>query len=126
MLRFKHGCRDLQDRIPQPYSFLEKDTRLRECEYGDKIQPKKNWDLKDFIDRSYPGSESYRDVKPEYEKFVEDVKKTNPNGYIAVLSHQAPQLALEVIVREIAWREAIENDWRNVRGWKAGRNHIIT
>ena len=44
---------------------------------------------------------------------------------IAIVAHRAPQLALEVITKNISWEEALENDWRKTKSWQPGWEYII-
>lgn len=41
------------------------------------------------------------------------------------MAHRAPQLALEVLAKNIAWKEAIEKDWRKRKAWQPGWEYII-
>lgn len=36
------------------------------------------------------------------------------------LEHKAPQLALDVLTKNISWEEAINNDWRKSKAWQPG------
>lgn len=36
------------------------------------------------------------------------------------INHKAPQLALEVITKNITWKEAIDRDWRKTKDWQPG------
>lgn len=101
-------------------SDIIRDERLRECDYGDMTQDKHGWDLKNYIDEAYPGGESYRDVQKRIEEFLEFAEDRHPDGKIAVVAHQAPQLALEVITEDSSWEEAIRDDWREVGEWQPG------
>lgn len=54
--------------------------------------------------------------------FLDDVLKNYDGKRVAIVSHRAPQLALEVIVNRKDWRKAIEDDWRNKnpKEWQPG------
>jgi hypothetical protein len=39
---------------------------------------------------------------------------------VAVVAHQAPQLALDVIIRGKNWQQAIDEDWRKKKAWQPG------
>jgi alpha-ribazole phosphatase/probable phosphoglycerate mutase len=41
-------------------------------------------------------------------------------AHIAIVAHQAPQLALEVIAKGKTWEEAIKTDWRKTGAWQPG------
>ena len=100
------------------------DWRLRECNYGDfdgtlattfKMEREQ-----DFIETSYPGGECYLDVEQRVRSFLDDAQNLFDGNHIAIVSHQAPQLAMDVILRGMSWEEAIANDWRKRGNWQAG------
>lgn len=94
------------------------DPRLRECDYGDLTQKKKEWNVADFIDKKYPNGESYHDVETRMQAFLDDLKEEFEGKVVAIVAHQAPQLALEVIANKKTWQQAIREDWRNTKAWK--------
>ncbi len=99
------------------------DRRLREINYGKYNGKSNNFknNLTDYIDEPFPNGESYNNVERRIRDFLEYWTKKYNNKRIAVVSHQAPQLAMEVILNNKSWEEAIENDWRNKEsGWQAG------
>ena len=53
-------------------------------------------------------------------EFLDELKKEYPSKTIAIVAHRAPQLAIEVITKNITWEEAIRNDWRNTKNWQPG------
>lgn len=99
---------------------IKTDERLRECDYGEMTQEEKDWDLKDYIDTAYPEGESYLEVEQRMRDLLEELRERHDDGNVALLAHQAPQLALEVITREKSWSEAIEQDWRETGEWQPG------
>ncbi|MFB6216407.1 MAG: histidine phosphatase family protein, partial [Candidatus Aenigmatarchaeota archaeon] len=96
------------------------DERLRECDYGRMTQTKKDWDLSNYIETSYPGGESYQDVEARIKEFLDFIGKEHEGEKIAVLAHQAPQLALEVLTEGKSWKQAIDEDWREIGEWQPG------
>lgn len=106
-------------------SFI-KDSRLRECNYGDLDG--KNKDLvsyKEHIYDQFPNGESLQDVEIRIRDFLKYLEEYYPDKTIGIIAHRAPQLALEVIEKEITWEEAIENDWRKTKEWKPGWKYQI-
>lgn len=104
-----------------------KDERLREANYGDfngRPESFKN-NLAEYIDRSFPNGESYKDVEKRLASFCEYLKNNYNNKHIAIVAHQAPQLALEVILKNKTWEQAIEEDWRNTKSWQPGWEYEI-
>lgn len=105
------------------------DWRLRECNYGDldgtpAADFKKNREA-EYIDVTYPGGESYVDVESRLRSFLADASRLFPDGNIAIVAHQAPQLALEVIANQKTWRQAIADDWRKTGDWQPGWQYVV-
>ncbi|HEY5805832.1 MAG TPA: histidine phosphatase family protein [Candidatus Saccharimonadales bacterium] len=108
------------------YAILQ-DDRLRECHYGTLDgKPKifKN-NTEDFIDHPFPGGECYRDVEARVESFCGFLKEKYDGKRVAIVSHHAPQLALDVILKGKSWPEAIAEDWRATQSWQPGWQYII-
>lgn len=101
------------------------DERLRESNFGDLTQKKKTWDISDYIDKPYPNGESYKDVEKRIADFLAYLKKNFQGKHIAIIAHQAPQLALEVLIKKKTWEQAIAEDWRHKKAWKPGWEYII-
>jgi len=108
------------------YKIIE-DKRLREANYGmysDQPENFKN-NLTEYINITFPNGESYKDVEKRLRDFCEFLK-TNYNGkHIAIVAHQAPQLALEVITKNKTWEQAIAEDWRITKSWQPGWEYEI-
>jgi broad specificity phosphatase PhoE len=103
------------------------DKRLREANYGDlNGQPDtfKNR-LTDYIDIPFPNGESYRDVEKRISDFLNFIKKDYDDKHIAILAHQAPQLALEVLLKGKSWTQAIAEDWRRTKSWQPGWEYSL-
>lgn len=103
------------------------DKRLRECNYGslngatDKEVGKKE----DHISQPFPNGESYRDVEARVRLFLDSIKARYAGKHIAIVAHQAPQLALEVIVHGKSWPQAFAEDWRKTKSWQPGWEYIV-
>lgn len=127
-------CSDLERAIQSTELFFDKkfpvfiDWRLRECNYGDHdgkpaAEFKKNRE-QEYITKPYPSGESYRDVENRIKRFLDDVCRLNYD-HVAIVAHQAPQLALDVLLKKQSWEEAIENDWRKTKSWQPGWEYSI-
>ena len=77
-------------------------------------------DYSTHIDTKFPNGECLKDVEIRVRDFVEFLKKNYDDKTVAVVAHRSPQLALEVITKEISWQQAIENDWRKTKSWQPG------
>lgn len=102
------------------------DNRLRECNYGDLDGEHKSLVVyEEHINESFPNGESLKDVENRIRNFVQYLKDNYDNQTIGVVAHRAPQLALEVVTKNISWEEAIANDWRKMGDWQPGWEYII-
>lgn len=99
------------------------DKRLRECDYGD-LNGKDTGIVEPLQEKSIttpmPNGESYEDVKARISDFLNSIKSKYDGKHIAIVAHKAPQLALDVILKNMTWEEAFANDWRKQKAWKPG------
>ena len=103
------------------------DKRLRECNYGDwngKPHTFKD-DMSDYIDMPFPNGESYKDVERRMADFLVFLKQNYDGKYVAIVAHQAPQLALDVLLKGRTWQEAIDEDWRKTKAWRPGWEYRV-
>jgi broad specificity phosphatase PhoE len=103
------------------------DSRLRECNYGDMNgQPDTfKTNMSEFVDTPFPNGESYTDVSNRIADFVSFLQSNYNEKHVAIVAHQAPQLALDVILKGKSWEQAIAEDWRNTKSWQPGWKYII-
>ena len=118
------------------------DRRLRECDYGiyngkssaivEPLQEK-------YLAEQFPEGESYEDVKTRVADFIEFLRQNydgNPRTqraeqsshdgkHVAIVSHKAPQLALDVLLRGKTWEHAFAEDWRKKWAWQAGWEYTL-
>ena len=104
------------------------DARLRECDYGDfNAQPSsivEPLQEKNIFDR-FPNGESYEDVKNRMVDFVNFLKKNYDEKHVAIVAHKAPQLALDVLLKNKTWEQAFAEDWRKRKAWQPGWDYFI-
>jgi len=127
-------CSDLQRAIDSAnlgfggtYQIIQ-DTRLRECNYGDWNGAPGNTfkdHMTDYIDTPFPNGESYKDVETRLASFVNYLKQNYDGKQVAIVAHQAPQLALDVILKGKTWQQAIAEDWRKHKAWQPGWEYLI-
>jgi len=103
------------------------DLRLREANYGDYTQKPDTFknNITQYINSPFPNGESYKDVEKRIADFCNFLKEKYNNKHVAIVAHQAPQLALEVILNGKTWEQAIKEDWRNTKTWQAGWEYRI-
>ncbi|MFH0856934.1 MAG: histidine phosphatase family protein [bacterium] len=100
-----------------------KDKRLRECNYGkynggptEIVEPMQE---ENTINR-FPEGESYEDVKNRMSEFLAEIKKNYDGKHIAIVSHKAPQISLDVLLKGKSWEQAFADDWRKTKSWQPG------
>lgn len=112
--------------IAFPNALKIQDKRLRECNYGVLDGKDKNLIIyEDHIDIPFPNGESLKDVEKRIREFIYDVKENYSGKTIGIVAHRATQLALEVITKNITWKETIKNDWRKTGDWQPGWRYNI-
>lgn len=104
------------------------DKRLRECNYGkfngkpsEIVEPMQE----KFIDEKFPDGESYEDVKKKIDGFLKFLKKQYDGKNVAIVSHKAPQLALDVLIKNKTWEQVFEEDWRKTKSWQPGWIYML-
>lgn len=105
------------------------DARLRECNYGklnahpsSVVEPMQE---EECIIKPFPDGESYEDVKIRVADFLEFLKKNYDGKHIAIVAHKAPQLALDVLLKDKTWKQALAEDWRKTKSWQPGWKYIL-
>lgn len=102
------------------------DARLRECNYGDYDgEDKKLVVYEEHVDNPFPNGEALIDVEKRMRDFTKFLKENYDGKTVGIVAHRAPQLALEVITKNISWEEAIEKDWRKQKAWQPGWKYTV-
>ncbi len=102
------------------------DIRLRECNYGDLDGKDKSLVIyEEHIDKPFPNGESLKDVEKRVKDFIQFLKKDYQGKTIGIVAHRAPQLAFEVLTKNISWEEANKTEWRKTKAWQPGWEYII-
>ena len=102
---------------------IVQDERLRELNYGDYNG--KPTEIVEPIQRRsifepMPNGESHEMVKERMASFLDDLRRDYRDKSVAIVAHKAPQLALDVLIKEMPWEEAFDNDWRRTGSWQPG------
>jgi broad specificity phosphatase PhoE len=105
------------------------DARLRECNYGDLngspsdiVEPMQE---DETITKPFPNGESYEDVKARMADFVAFLKKNYDGKHIAIVAHKAPQISLDVLLKDKTWKQALAKDWRKTKAWRPGWEYEV-
>ncbi len=103
------------------------DKRLREANYGEYNGKKHMFKetMADFVSEPFPDGESYEDVEARMRDFLDMLRVNYSGKHIAIVAHEAPQLALEVLLRGKTWQQAINENWRKTGAWKPGWKYQI-
>ncbi|HET8671586.1 MAG TPA: histidine phosphatase family protein [Candidatus Saccharimonadales bacterium] len=126
-------CSDLQRAVDSAqlgfgdkYKIIQ-DKRLRECNNGDMNGKPHSFkdNMEEFVDTPFPNGESYKDVEKRMADFVQFLKTNYDGKHVAIVAHQAPQLALDVLLRSKTWQQAIVEDWRKIKAWQPGWEYEI-
>ncbi|MDP2932672.1 MAG: class I tRNA ligase family protein [bacterium] len=127
-------CSDLQRaRVTADTGFGGKtkivaDKRLREIDYGEMTRQDENKINKlkrQSVADPFPGGESYKDVENRMRDFLLDIGKKYPGKKIAIVAHQGPQRALDVLLKKYTWAEAFDKDWRNTKSYQHGWDYEL-
>ncbi|MEK7067506.1 MAG: class I tRNA ligase family protein, partial [Patescibacteria group bacterium] len=127
-------CSDLQRAVDTAKiafgdkAVIIKDKRLREIDYGELTRTGEEQTAamkNNAIEQSFPKGESYRDVGRRISDFLYEVATKYAGKRIAIVAHQAPQLALEVLLNGKTWEKAIEEDWRHTKAWQPGWHYTL-
>lgn len=98
-----------------------KDSRLRECNYGDlNGDDSSKVKYEEHIEEKFPHGESLMDVERRMRSLCNELLEKYDGKTIAFVAHKAPQLALDVITKNMTWKDAIANDWRKTKAWQPG------
>ncbi|MCL5411761.1 MAG: histidine phosphatase family protein [Patescibacteria group bacterium] len=104
------------------------DPRLRECNYGrfngqpsSIVEPMQEKHIRE----RFPEGESYEDVKNRIADFLEFLKKNYQGKSIAIVAHKAPQLALDILLKNKTWEQAFAQDWRKTKSWQPGWDYQL-
>ena len=109
------------------YTIIQ-DARLRECNYGDyNAKPSDIVESmqEKMIAERFPNGEGYEDVKARIADFLEFLKQNYDGKHVAIVAHKAPQLALDVLLKNKTWEQAFAEDWRKTHAWKPGWEYTL-
>lgn len=99
---------------------VHQDPRLRECDYGElngapvaRLAPRRRW-----IDRPYPGGQSYRQVVEATRGFLRELADGWDGRRVAVVAHSANRWALEHLLRGRPLEELVDAPSAWQPGWE--------
>jgi broad specificity phosphatase PhoE len=99
---------------------VRRDARLRECDYGDlngapvgELDPRRR-----FVDRPYPGGESYRDCVEKMRGFLADVVREFDGRRVLVIAHSAQRWALQHLLEGVPLEDIVDAPFEWQEGWE--------
>ena len=57
--------------------------------------------------------------------FLTGLRLAYEGGRVAIVAYQAPQLALDVLLKGKTWQLAFAEDWRHSGAWQAGWLYVL-
>jgi len=112
-----------------PNKEIIQDKRLREIDVGD-LTSKKESLVEEYIenngfDKQFPNGESIKDLEKRIISFLNYLYENYRGKSVAVLAHKYTQLAIDVLLKNISWNKAIEEDWRKKKAWQPGWKYTL-
>lgn len=99
---------------------IRQDVRLRECNYGDlngapvaDLDPRRR-----FVDRPYPGGESYHDCVEKMRSFLDGVAREFDGSRVLVIAHSAHWWALRHLLEGLPLEEIVDAPFEWQEGWE--------
>jgi len=59
------------------------------------------------------------------EDFLNYLKPKFGDQSVALVAHQAPLLALDVLIAGKTWEQAFAEDWRHAKAWQPGWTYTV-
>ncbi len=110
------------------HRLIIEDKRLREANYGDLTQQPSDLvkqNITQYINTPFPNGESYLDIEKRVSAFLNLLKSKFNDKSVAIVAHQAPQLALDVLIEGKSWEQAFKDDWRHTKAWQPGWHYTV-
>lgn len=64
-------------------------------------------------------------MKKRVADILEFLRVNHDGKHVALVSHKAPQLSLEVLLNGKTWHEALAADWRKTHSWQPGWGYEV-
>jgi broad specificity phosphatase PhoE len=99
---------------------LRHDARLRECDYGElngapvgELDPRRR-----FVDRPYPGGESYGDCVDRMRSFLGAAAREFDGARVLVIAHSAQRWALRNLLEGVPLEDLVDAPFEWQEGWE--------
>lgn len=97
-----------------------KDSRLRECNYGEftrypdrEVEPEKS----KRIAEPFPAGESYEQCAMRMKSFLQDLLRDYGGKQVLIVGHRATQYGLEHWINKVPLAAAVTANWKWQPGW---------
>jgi broad specificity phosphatase PhoE len=97
-----------------------KDSRLRECDYGDLTRsPSEKVEVEKInrINKPFPNGESYTQTNERIKSFLEDLIKNYNGNKIMIIGHRATQYGLDYWINNKSLKESLSSKFKWQPGW---------
>lgn len=97
-----------------------KDSRLRECNYGDLAKHSSeevDAEREKRIRVPFPNGESYEQTTERVSSFLRDLLKNYDSKKVMIIGHRATQYGLEHLVNKLSLKEVVTAPWKWQPGW---------
>jgi broad specificity phosphatase PhoE len=98
---------------------IHRDARLREVDFGSMTRSASaeiEGSRAGYVDRPYPGGESYREVARRVQEWLEEFA-AEPKPSL-IIGHRATWYALEHLLAGREWIDIVSTPWRWQPGWQ--------
>ncbi len=98
-----------------------KDSRLRECNYGDFTQkPSEQVDVQKplRINEPFPNGESYTQTTARMKSFLDDLKKNYDGKRVMIIGHRATQYGLDNLIKGVSLEQLTTSHFKWQPGWE--------
>lgn len=98
-----------------------KDSRLRECDYGDMTQsPSEEIDKEkpSRINTPFPNGESYEQTNARMKEFLDELRQNYDGKRVMIIGHRATQYALDFYIRNIPLEQSVSTPFKWQPGWE--------
>src|SRR3989338_2551417 len=110
------SCEDVKNRIADFLEFLHQNYD------GNPRTQRAEQSSHDGNPRTQRAEQSSHDGTPRTQRAEQS---SHDGKHVAIVSHKAPQLALDVLLHGKTWEQALAEDWRKTKAWRPGWEYTL-
>lgn len=106
---------------------LLRDSRLRECDYGDLTRhpvPEVDAERLEHVTEPFPHGESYLQATERVRKFLQDAQHSYADKSMVIVGHRATQYGLEYWINHIPLSDSMQTPFVWQPGWTYYLEHL--